>query len=379
MSIAKMQNDFQHIEGLLFEKLAGTISAADDQFLEKLMAEDEEWLQRWTDMRRNFESPAGRAFLSALDEDHAWEKVKPPLSARTRALPVTMRRLSFWLAAAILLVAIGVHFYFYRDSPTMRNVARQNRIALKLENGQVVDLDSKSGATINLGAVQLKPGREGLTYSTQATQQWSTLEIPATKDYKISLSDGTEVRMNAASKLRFPFQFTDSVREVYLEGEAYFKVTPDINRPFFVHAGNTTVRVLGTSFNINAYEPDRVETALVEGSVLATAGSRQVTLEPGYRALAAGAADFRVTPFDPDAVLAWMDGSYYFHNQPLHDISKTVERWFGITVVFHDAKTASLRFTGVLQKQKPLDYFIANLQLSSPIHADLVGDTLYFK
>jgi ferric-dicitrate binding protein FerR (iron transport regulator) len=188
---------------------------------------------------------------------------------------------------------------------------------------------------------------------------YNTLTVPPKMDYKLRLSDGTEVWLNATSRLRFPFSFTGDKREVYLEGEAYFQVSKNDTKPFVVHTEQTDIHVLGTSFNVNAYSDGLTRTSLVSGAVIATAAGKEVRLKPGEEAVYSSENGYKVVSFDDSEVLAWMKGVYVFHNTSLSEIASVIERWYGVQVVFDNKELAGKKFTGGLEKLQRLDYFLA--------------------
>lgn len=372
--------DREHIRNLLFEKISGVIGDADNRFIEDLLANDPEVRDLWIDICQKINSKRGQEMLERVNENAAWESVETKLGFAGQRSALRRRHWPAWVAAAVVLIALG-GWYFYIGSVYTADedlAADEKQIELRLSNGQTISLTENKGGVIDLGSVRLIPGEEGLNYLSKTARgpEWTTVVVPTTKDYKINLSDGTQVWLNADSRLRFPFNFYDSLREVFLEGEGYFTVAENAQQPFIVHAGNTAIRVVGTSFNVNAYDTSTVATALVEGSVMAKAGVEQVILQPGYQAWLTGDQTFTTKPFDPEVVLGWMHGSYYFHDQRLDDISKIMERWFDVRVVFKNSNTAGLKFTGTLEKDKPLQVFITNLKLSSEVKATLTRDTL---
>src|SRR5690606_25037817 len=147
--------------------------------------------------------------------------------------------------------------------------------------------------------VKLNMANGKLDYQSSNTSlEWNIISVPFKRDYKLILSDGTEVWLNSLSNLRFPFNFIGEKREVFLEGEAYFKVAKD-TKPFIVHVGETDIKVLGTSFNINS-DGTQVITSLVEGSVLNSAGNESVLLKPGYQSIFEPLTGFKEQAFDAE-------------------------------------------------------------------------------
>ncbi len=178
------------------------------------------------------------------------------------------------------------------------------------------------------------------------------------------LSDGTLVKLNADSKLTFHEKFTDSGRHVYLEGEAFFDVKKDANRPFVVHSGKLTTTALGTSFNVQAY-PDEgsVNVALLTGKVLVNTEdgmSKGVVLLPNdMAAFDKQQRSITKQEFDPEKVLAWKNQTLYFKDAQLIDMLKTLERWYGVRFVLADKDHEDWPtiFTGKF-KDKSLEYVL---------------------
>ena len=142
---------------------------------------------------------------------------------------------------------------------------------------------------------------------------FNTLIVPKGGEYSLELPDGTVVWVNSESALRFPEKFTSNRREVFLEGEAYFEVKKDANRPFYVHTEAGKVRVLGTAFNVCAYSNDRFwQTTLVEGSVMINQEEKEVLLKPNEQYqidVRTGKAGLREVL--PELYTSWRDGKFY--------------------------------------------------------------------
>jgi ferric-dicitrate binding protein FerR (iron transport regulator) len=251
-----------------------------------------------------------------------------------------------------------------------------------MANGQQINLSDTSKKVINMPFAHLKKGANGLSYQVDnnKSEEWSTLVIPSKLNYRIVLSDGTQVWLNSVSSLRFPFSFLGKTREVYLTGEAFFKVAKNAAHPFIVHTGQTDVKVLGTEFNVNTYHADETVTSLVEGSVSTSGQDKQsIHLQPGYQAVYTSGAGFQAQPFDPAIELAWMNDIYYFHNTKLHDISDVLLRWFDVKVVFDNPAKADEAFSGAIQKNKPIDVFIQNIKASAGVTAILKEGVLHIR
>jgi ferric-dicitrate binding protein FerR (iron transport regulator) len=203
--------------------------------------------------------------------------------------------------------------------------------------------------------------------------------VPAGGNYKIIISDGTEIWLNAASRLRFPLRFAATIREVFLDGEAYFKVAADARRPFIVHTPLTRVNVLGTAFNINTYEPGNVRTALVDGKVITEGDDgKSLVLSPGYAADYRAAQGFSSEKFEREDELAWINGVYYFHDMPIGDLARMASRCYGINIVLDKTKFAGRSLTGLLDRNK-LSEFLNDLEVTAHIKYYYSGNDLYLE
>jgi ferric-dicitrate binding protein FerR (iron transport regulator) len=381
-----MECNKEHIRELLIEKFAGTISEADNELIESAIRNDLEILRMWEEVQRELGTDKGRAFFNRLDDEQAWQQV----AARFRAGAGGNRSFFFrkkWVAvAAVCLPCLFISWWYFRHTTTPAGkpqlaVNAPAGVQLTLAGGATVNLSDTAARQLNIGSTALNIKGNQLSYSAtkEVMHAWNTLTVPSRLDYKIMLEDGTEVWLNAASVLRFPFSFTTGEREVYLTGEAFFKVAKDSRRPFIVHTGKTDIRVLGTSFNINAYDDHITTLALVDGKVLTKAGSYEVTLSPGQQAIYRPGAGFETKPFDAATALSWMQGVRYFHNVPLAEITSMLPRWFDVNVVFDSPQLAQQTFSGSIEKNKPLQTFLTNLEITSGVQYYFNKGELHFK
>jgi len=205
---------------------------------------------------------------------------------------------------------------------------------------------------------------------------------------QMQLPDGSQVVLNAASKLTLGTGFKDGKRDVYLEGEAYFDVIHDANRPFTVYMKEATIKVLGTSFNARSYNgEDYTETTLINGSVEVTLKreNKVIRLQPrekllyravpldstASKAVLSGKTHLSVTPvrIDPTDSLtretAWTENKLVFFDEPLDALVKRLERWYGVHIIIADEEMKQLRFSGAFE-QENLPRVLEVLQLTMP-------------
>ena len=199
------------------------------------------------------------------------------------------------------------------------------------------------------------------------------LSIPRGHDYHLTLADGTQVWLNAESRLEFPDRFNGNTREVRLEGEAYFEVKRDAKRPFIVHTDYLTTRVLGTAFNVRARSRRDASVTLVSGRVQVGAGDLAKVLSPGEQAALSG-SQLAVKSVDTYPIIQWKEGFFYFDNQSLFFIMQELARWYGVNVSFDDTSKMQVRLHFVVERSKSLREAIANLNALGVVHAEIEGN-----
>ncbi|MGN7720182.1 FecR family protein [Chitinophaga sp. 22620] len=291
-----------------------------------------------------------------------------------------------WVAAAVLVgILAGAGILWNTINKTSKDALTTKAkpgIELKLAGGKIIDLSKQQGG-IDAGTVRLNNSNKTLSYATgsdQAAAGVNTLTVPIGMDYKLHLADGSEVWLNSATELEFPLSFAGQTREITIRGEAYLKVTKDAARPFIVHLPHSTVEVLGTEFNVNTYDSGVVKVALVEGAVNLRATTRESKLTPGKQAIYHAGGPILQEIFDARQVLSWRKGLFYFNNASLEEISKVVPRWYGVQVMIDDPAILSRRFSGVINRNRPIAIFLEDLKVISHIDAriDQAG-ILHFK
>ncbi len=249
--------------------------------------------------------------------------------------------------AAILIIALSVSFYTYNvlnlKKPTNEIVNvdehKSDEIILKLDNGETRIIKSNQNNTLknSLGLVYGVQKKETLQYdSTNVVNElvYNELIIPYGKRFNLVLSDGTKIELNAGSYIKYPVQFIEGLsRKVFLKGEAYFDVAHNDNDKFIVNADNLDIEVLGTEFNVSFYpEDDKIETVLVEGSVLinnTNIENNKFLLKPGH--IASYNREFgemAIIKMDTTFYTAWRYGAVGFKSKSFKDILKKLERHF---------------------------------------------------
>ena len=241
-------------------------------------------------------------------------------------------------------------------SVSARSVAQNQRVSLNLRNCTVMQLFEEIQQQTRLF----------FFYDQKHFQGQNVLTVRA-DDEEVGGLLKRLVWMNARSRLVYPVAFGDT-REVELEGEAYFEVTRDENRPFIVHAGQVAVKVLGTEFNVNTCRKQKVQTVLVKGSVqVENGGKREVVLRPGELAETVG-TQIRVTQVNVRKYTAWREGVFYFEEAELEEIMTELADWYCVQAVFTDQTVRTRKFSGVLERSETIENVLKKIERTTSVH-----------
>ena len=351
--------------------------------LEKLQRE--EWLQQairqWAKMEKEKETD-WQSFAGRMED------------AAPGQIPAIRRIQRSWLkyaAALLLLLAAGAWLWLGRseknNTETISPVAAtdigpgKDGAVLTLADGRKIELDSiGNGWQIQEKGTTLKMENGKLEYRPGAAPEvsYNTISTPNGRQFHVQLPDGSHVWLNAASSLTYPTAFNGNRRQVQITGEVYFDVVANPIQPFLVQVDDrTSVEVLGTGFNVNAYANEAVmKTTLVEGSVRVKAGQEQAILQPGQQAInhPGQSTDIRVVAADTEQELAWKNGFFNFNNEDIPAFLRQLERWYDIQVII-DGTIPSMKFKGGLDRNTSLSEILKVLsKLNIPYK--LEGKTL---
>ena len=208
------------------------------------------------------------------------------------------------------------------------------------------------------------------TGHVKKTIEQQTIYVPKSGEYELLLSDGSKVFLNSESQLIFPSYFEGDTRRVELTGEAYFEVKKE-GKPFIIQTPDLTVEVLGTSFNINAYQTNSyINATLVEGSISIRLPESRGTflIEPDHNFRLDKLSDeISIQQVNPEVYTAWVKGEFIFRNQSLTEIFTQLERWYDFKIIYENADIGKMRFTGSAEKARPLNYLLNQIQAVTDI------------
>ncbi|MGN6531533.1 MAG: FecR family protein [Ginsengibacter sp.] len=297
-------------------------------------------------------------------------------------------------AAVVFIIVFASLFYVFNESSSEHNhdaIAKNqkqnivnsshdalpgsNKATLTLADGSVIDLDSaKNGTLIRQGNIKIIKGDDGqILYDLDQKKSdgagYNTISTPRGGKYEIVLSDGSKVWLNAASSLKYPASFSGKIREVTLTGEGYFEVAKNALMPFHVKVNDMTIEVLGTHFNVNAYDDESVvATTLLEGSVKIRSGlspssvNQTIMLTPGEQADLTKTGRLKINRHaNTEEAVAWTNDNFEFNNADIPDIMRQLSRWYDVEVEYNGF-IPNRRFTGKISRNLSLSQVIGMLQ-----------------
>lgn len=364
-----MKLNSEDIRKLALDEIAGTLSETDREMLYSSIAEDADLYAVWRDVQDYFADTGTQHALASISEKLTIEGIKDKVVKKKKVNVIKLSRVA--TAASVLAMVISIIVIYWLPQKSSHSGNKQfadeiskSRIELTLSDGNIIDL-SEEQDQVQIGGLTLTNKHNSLHYSpishTSTLPAFASLYIPVGKDYKIVLSDGTEVWLNSTSSLRFPIQFSENSREVTVNGEAYFKVAEDARKPFIVHLPNCTVDVLGTEFNVNTYDSGCVNVALVTGSIRFNSKTDSTLLQPGKEITYRDKKELLVQPFDPD-MLRWRQGIFVFHDAHLDKVLKVIPRWYGVSVVLDNPQLNEKRFFGIIDRSQPVQDLLERLK-----------------
>ena len=326
------------------------------------------------------------------DVHEAWQRV----NKRTRAKG-SRRLIRGWMKyAALFILFLGIvslwRVYDNKEKPIVAAVQSDSilpgrlKAELILANGERIVLDSEARSK-EMEALGIKLENDTvnglLKYEAGAVDnsigmKYNTLNVPKGGEYSLILPDGSRVWLNSETTLRFPVQFAGGKRVVYLSGEAYFQVKKDTSAAFHVCTKQQKITVLGTTFNVSAYENDRfTETTLIEGKVAVEGGAERVVMKPSEQYILdkrSGVGELKEV--ETEFYTSWIDGKFYFTSFTFEEIVKKLERWYDFTMIYEEDDIRQMRFSGVINKHRPIEEMLRFLEKTTDIHFKISGKNI---
>lgn len=293
----------------------------------------------------------------------------------------------WWAAASIVAILTWGTISIFNHKTQKVQIAFQDTLILpgstkaylELGDGKRILLDSlQNGEIANRGGAILSQFDGTISYQSESNRrevaEYNTIRTPMGGQFQVILADGTHVWLNAGSSLKYPTRFNEPERRVELTGEAYFDVTKNPSQPFIVTAGNASIRVKGTSFNVNAYSDEPVlKTTLIHGAVTVTVQNQSINILPGQQAAInkVGVLSL-INDADLGAETAWKDGKFVFHNDNIQTVMRQLARWYDIDVTYSNG-VSNDEFVGVISRYASLSDVLKMLQTTETVQFNTEG------
>lgn len=367
------------ISEILVKKVAETITEDEQRILNRWLA-DSSQNQKIYDKFMSGEFLTNRRLnLSHLNNQHTIDRINVKINRHN------MKRLYGWVSsvAAVLIVGVVLAISFYdrgvEEQPMSQLVAADKYQA-------IMSFDDGSSVVLSDPDSDAEWQRYVNHEDTLNSEKVNTIriEVQKGKEYKIRLSDGTQVWLNAETVIEYPDKFTGARRDVRLSGEAFFDVQPDSERPFAISTPeNLTVTVLGTRFNVQNYDDvQNIQVTLVEGSVSVVHADSHITLSPNQQAVldrsTGGLSVHKVE--NMSSYTAWIDGMFAFTDQPLSVVIDAVAKWYNLDVVYESRDVNNSRYmTFHANRNESVNDVLSLLELTTGLKYRIEGHTIYIR
>ncbi|MBC9796815.1 FecR family protein [Sinomicrobium weinanense] len=329
-------------------------------------------------------------------KDEAYSKIWNKINEKEKPVKkLNTKKLSYTMAAAVLVFILGSVFlirtYLSPENNTGDLVPSRKSVVLKLSNGEslILDPDDTLVNVTSNGMVKSRHRSNQLNYhnpqlKTTGEPELNIIEVPNGNRFKLVLADSTVVHLNAGATLKYPVYFRKTGnREISLNGEAYFEVAKDKERPFVVRSDDLEIEVLGTRFNFSSYQDKELsEVVLVEGSVKMKPNLpdhpsvSEVVLKPGFKGALNNASEtIEVEEVDTYLYTAWINGKLIFRNKTFNEILETLERHYNVKIVNENQELGRSKFNtsfGDVKLERILFYFEKMYGISYEIKEDKI-------
>jgi len=289
----------------------------------------------------------------------------------------------------LLFVSIGI-FWLVNEEKQQEmediTVAKIEHGSMKaqlvLANGKKVDLRPETNLQLEeVGGTRILTSDNRVKYSGKdslagqpAEVKYNTLIVPRGGEFSLELADGTRVWLNAESRLRYPVVFMGEERKVEMEGEVYFEVAKNREKPFIVTVNGVDIRVLGTSFNVSAYQ-EEVVTTLVEGKVQLKRGDEQVVLSPNQQAIWSD-DKFKVKQVDARNYVLWKEGIFYFEDVDLERILDDMARWYNVNIFYMNSTLKKMKFSVEIKRYEDINEILRRIEQTKRVKFEIKDRTI---
>lgn len=341
--------------------------------------------------------PENALHFNAYESHQLYEEIQEQIHQEKQPSMLRSFPILKWagIAAAALVLLMFGYSLFQKAPETKPQMAvvppaapdflpgNKNKAVLILADNSQIVLDSTNAGLLGTqGNAMIKKAANGeIIYehgkSSQgaSTPVYNILEIPVGGEHQLVLADGTKVWLNSESRLKFPVSFSGNTREVEVSGEAYFEIAQNKSKPFKVHFNDAAVEVLGTHFNVNAYNSENNQAVtLLQGSVKVVNPGKEVLIKPGQQAKLAGNGNINVKEVDTEEAVAWKNGYFMFVDEDIRSIMRKLSRWYGFTAEYQ-GNVGDEHFGGMISRYKNISEVLNMFERTGTIKFKLIqGD-----
>lgn len=373
-----------HISLLITKFLTGELSKEEKATLDK-------WLEDPYNEMQFYKIIDAGAFLDKMEQYKKFDSAKAFQKVNRKH-----RSYKKWIgyAAVIVLplaIAMGILSKNWQEAQQYNRTlvsADPESKEVVLSTGEGLYTLGKSDTTISINNMRLESDREQLSYQDRgeavekASLVYNTLQTPKGLKYKVILSDGTEVWLNSETKFRYPVDFIAANREVFIEeGEAYFDVVKNKDKPFVVNFDGRRVQVLGTQFNVKSYKEEQYDLiTLVEGSIELISDDNKVELVPNQQAVINNSSQaLRLKTVEGSLYTAWKDNVYLYKNQPLQTIVSDLERDFNFRVFYQNPEMKQEKFSLKISRKLPFEAIFSAIEKTHEVDIEIKNNNVIIR
>ncbi|WP_461637621.1 FecR family protein [Labilibaculum euxinus] len=379
----ELHREYQ-IAQLISKEIVDELSADEVKKLETWKSESKANKELYEIIKRGEKRVERNNYAANLNVKSAFGKVKDKIKPQQKII-----RLKEWglRIAAVLVIGVLVAMLYHISTKDLKYESElaastiepgSSKAVLQLYNGETLQLENKSNDSIvekdgtfisNLNGKLSYTANEDVALQTI----YNTVKVPVGGEYQLTLSDGTKVMLNSESEIKFPVQFNQNKRKVWIAGEVFFDVAHNKNKPFIVDVKNVEIEVLGTEFNVEAYHDQKsVVTTLVRGSVEVRKGQESVIIKPDQQAfISDGGEQFAVKNVVAENYVLWKDGVFYFEEADLGTIMQKLERWYGIKVFYMNQTIKMKRFSVEVKRYEEIEDVLNMLARTNKVNFEI--------
>lgn len=393
-SFKNMDENAYHIAYLIAGFIRKTLTEAEHDELDAWVESSDDNMLLFEELTDEKNIEANLAWMDKTSTEKNLELTKKKIEFTPEHKNLKAKKWFYSIAASVILLVAAFGIYKIINNKLSKQASITineqseiqpggNKATLTLSNGSVIDLVSSPNGLIkgDSGTIINKSKDGEILYNDSGTinsaASYNILTTPKGGQYKVQLPDGSQVWLNAASSLKYPTAFATSERIVELKGEGYFEITKDRTKPFKVKlADSSEVKVLGTHFNVMAYENEKVkEITLSEGSIEISKDNNKQNLIPGQQGRIISSKIVLVNSVDTDQVIGWKNGQFIFHDADIQSIMRQVARWYDVDIKYETVNTQ--HFNAIISRKDPVLRLLHILEETGQIHFKIENKIIY--